>query len=467
MNLCIFYTFLFSLFIQNTLACVLDRNFLYHIKTLTLPILRQLDPVLYIRVSTILSNGAYDALAPYRETARGIYSNIPKRPEKERTIRNKNIAIAYSSLRVLNIMLPNYANVWYNTILNVSLNPNDSSIDLNTPIGIGNYAAKSVLNFRLSDGMNQNGDFFGNNYNKRYYEDYIDYVPKNNHVVLNYPNNWQPYAENHGNGLFRAQIHAFPQYGSVKSYSITNKSSYECPIPFKSKIENFEEYKNQADKVILYSYNLNDTMKMLSEYFSDKILALENTLEFLISKRNLDLDQYVYLQAAVKIALFDSGIIIFKEKFKHDSIRPISVIKYLYKNSGIKSWGGKGVGPVENIRGSEWQSYIQTPAHAEYPSADACYCLAQARILSKYFKSEELNLIVYMKKGSSKIEPNTTPSRDLIFTFKTLSDFVKQCGLSRIYAGINFESSIQEGQKICKSVADNAFNFIQKKFHGM
>ena len=135
------------------MACVLDRNFLYHIKTLTLPILRQLDPVLYIRVSTILSNGAYDALAPYRETARGIYSNIPKRPEKERTIRNKNIAIAYSSLRVLNIMLPNYANVWYNTILNVSLNPNDSSIDLNTPIGIGNYAAKSVLNFRLSDGM--------------------------------------------------------------------------------------------------------------------------------------------------------------------------------------------------------------------------------------------------------------------------------------------------------------------------
>ena len=77
------------------MACVLDRNFLYHIKTLTLPILRQLDPVLYIRVSTILSNGAYDALAPYRETARGIYSNIPKRPEKERTIRNKNIAIAW------------------------------------------------------------------------------------------------------------------------------------------------------------------------------------------------------------------------------------------------------------------------------------------------------------------------------------------------------------------------------------
>ena len=397
----LFYGFLFFSFItQNTFPCVLDKNFFYHIKSLTLPVLRQVDPIIYIRVTTILSNGAFDALAPYVQTARGIYSNIEKRPENERTIRNKNIAIAYSSLRILNSMLPNYAILWSNAILNASLNPNDSSLDLTSPVGIGNYVAKNLLNFRQSDGMNQDGDFFGNKYNKRYYEDYVGYVSKNAANLLISPNNWQPTIENFGNGVFRAQIHMFPQYGSIKLYSIANKSLYESPSPLKSRIENFEEYKNQADKVLLASYNLNDTKKMLSEFFNDKILSLENTLEFLISKRNLDLDRYVYLQTAVKIALFDSGIIVFKEKIKHDSIRPISAIKYLYKTAQVKAWGGPGMGRVEDIRGNEWQPYINTPPHSEYPSLTSCYCAAQAKILSNFFNTEDLNSIVYMKRGS-------------------------------------------------------------------
>jgi hypothetical protein len=462
-----FCGFLFlSSIIQNIFPCVLDKNFFYHIKSLTLPVLRQVDPIIYIRVTTILSNGAFDALAPYVQTARGMYSNIEKRPENERTIRNKNIAIAYSSLRILNSMLPNYAILWSNAILNASLNPNDSSLDLTSPVGIGNYAAKNVLNFRLSDGMNQEGNFFGNKYNRRYYEDCIDYVPKNNPYLLISPNNWQPSIENFGNGIFRAQVHMSPQYGSIKSYSITNKSLYECPSPWKSKVENFEDYKNQADKILNASYNLNDTTKMLSEFFSDKILSLENTLEFLISKKNLDLDRYVYLQTAVKVALFDSSIIVFKEKIKHDSVRPISAIKYLYKTAQIKAWGGPGIGKVEDIRGNEWQSYINTPAHSEYPSATTCFCTTQAKILTNYFKNDDLNLIVYMKRGSSKIEPHITPSNNLILTFKTLEDFVQECGKSRLNAGVHFESAILESQKICKLVADKAFNFVQKQFYG-
>ena len=58
------------------------------------------------------------------------------------------------------------------------------------------------------------------------------------------------------------------------------------------------------------------------------------------------------------------------------------------------------------------------------------------------------------------------PSKDLIYTFKTLSDFVQHCGKSRLNAGVHFESAILEGQKICKLVADEAFNFIQKQFYG-
>ena len=460
--------FVLLLIIQTVFTCILDNNFLYHIKSLTLPILRQFDSIFYIRVTTILSNGAFDAICPYIGSTTGIYSNIPKRPENESTIQNKNIAIAYASLRILNSMLPRYTHIWRHVLLNVSLDPNDTSIDLTTPIGIGNYAAKNILNFRINDGMNQNGDFSRPQYNKMAYENYFgNYIPKNNEYILEYPDHWQPNIESDGNGIFRSQIHLSPQYGSIQSYSKFNKSRYECPIPTKSQVNNFDDYVYQTNQVLNASYELNDKKKLMAEFFNDKILSLENTLEFLIEKNKLNLQEYVFLQISVKAALFDAGIIIWKEKIKHDSIRPFSTIRYLFKNALLKAWGGPGAGSVEDIRGQEWQSYLRTPEYAEYPSASACFCSAQAKILVNYFKTDDLNLIVYHAKGSSKIEPNAVPSKNIILKYNTLSDFVNECGISRLNGGVNFLSAIQESQIICKLIADESYKYFQKHFYGL
>ena len=79
------------------------------------------------------------------------------------------------------------------------------TLNLTTPIGIGNTAAKKVLEERLNDGMNQLGNMNGKKYNRIPYEDYTGYVPKNTAYELKFPGKWQPLINNLGFGTFTVQ----------------------------------------------------------------------------------------------------------------------------------------------------------------------------------------------------------------------------------------------------------------------
>ena len=68
------------------------------------------DASLVLRITTIIANAWFDAIAPYHGTAVGVYSRLGRRPAVESaTNRNKNIALIYTSYRVMNSLLPQHA----------------------------------------------------------------------------------------------------------------------------------------------------------------------------------------------------------------------------------------------------------------------------------------------------------------------------------------------------------------------
>jgi hypothetical protein len=454
--------FIFKLKLSN--GDILEENFLFQIKNKVLPVLQSYAPIFYTRITTLLSNGAYDSIAPYHATAKPLYSTtIPKRPENERTIRNKNIAIAYASLRILNNLLPSARYIWETELRNAGLDPDDISTDLTSPIGIGNTVSENVLNFRINDGMNQEGNTV---YHKARYSDTVSYKPKNSPYEITSPDHWQPNIEKSDYGVFSSQVHVVTQYGTVKPYSLTNLDSFITPLPVKSQISNKEGYVEQVQQVLRESYTLDDRKKMVSEYFDDKSWSLDGSLESVIKKNKLDLDEYVFLQLAVKIAIFDGGIVTWKEKLDYDTVRPFTAIRFLYENTPLKAWGGPGVGPVDDIKGREWRSYTRTPPHSEYPSGSTCFCSAQAQVLRRYFNTSFINFSIEFPQGSSKIEPCKTPSSDLKIDFSTYDEFVHVCGLSRVYSGVHFMSAVIEAEKLCKPVGDIAYDFVQTLVNG-
>jgi hypothetical protein len=453
----------------STATCDLldDSFFLYLLDNALRPGTAGFQPPALIRAATIHLNSAYDALCPYLPDSIGLTTNIPKRPLNERTPRNKNIAIGYAMYRSSVSLLPSVIKKLNNIFLSVGLDYNDNSLDLTTPIGIGNYAAKMVLAYREQDGMNQLGDMGGKKYHRVPYDDYTGYKPKNNAYKIKFPANWQPNFESNGYGTCAIQKHIFPQYGRVLPYSLENVTSIVSPPSPNSDPLKREDYKAQTDEVLRESANLNDYKKMVAEHFDDKSTSLFGPVFFLAQKYQLNQDKIIILDLLTNLALFDAGIVAWKEKINHNLIRPFSAIRYLYENTTFSAWGGPGRGKVDDMTGAQWKSYLPTAAHTEYPSGSACFCAAQFAVLEKYFNTSEFGFAMFKTKGSSIIEPNITPANDIYLgPYPKFDDYVNECAISRLWGGVHFRSSLDEGKRLCKGIGLRVYDYAIKYIRG-
>ena len=146
--------------------------------------------------------------------------------------------------------------------------------------------------------------------------------------------------------------------------------------------------------------------------------------------------------------MMDAGIAAWYQKFKFDSIRPISAIRHQKKGQLVHSWLGpdKGFGWVD---GSQWLPYqhltVLTPPFPEYVSGHSTFSSAGATILQNFTGSDTFGAYVTIEAGSSKFERNT-PATDVVFTWPTFTNTLDDAGFSRRIGGIHFASGDAHGR---------------------
>jgi hypothetical protein len=428
------------------------------------------DASLVLRVTTMITNSWFDAIAPYHPTAVGVNSRLGRRPAGEATTRNKNTAILYSSYRVLNSLFPGRAEEWRDMLKSVGLNPDDDSQNTATPTGIGNMAGKAVAAARERDGMNQLGDEGGRKYNLQPYADYTGYKPVNTAYELKDPSRWQPNITTMGNGIFRVQQFVTPQWRLTRPHSYQNPNKFPTPPPQDSSPQGArgrQAYQRQADEVLAASAALTDYQKMIAELFDNKIFSLGFSALFISQTRNFTLDQFVHYDFLTNMAAFDAGIACWNQKARWDAVRPFSAIRYLYGDRPVTAWGGPGRGTVFDLPASQWRSYLETADHPEYPSGSACFCAAHGQASRRFLGSDNLGWSVPAPQGSSRVEPGVTPSSNIVLgPWDTWTDFERECGLSRFWGGVHFMPAITEGAAQCKPVGDLAYEFVRAHIEG-
>jgi len=154
------------------------------------------------------------------------------------------------------------------------------------------------------------------------------------------------------------------------------------------------------------------------------------------------------------------------DEVQHDAVRPFSAIEYLYGDDHVRAWGGPGQGTVHDLAASEWRSYLQTANHPEYPSASASFCTAHAQAARRFLGTDDLNWTIPVAQGSSNVEPGVTPQTDITLDFATWSEFEHDCGLSRLWGGVHFSSSIPAGQAIGHEIGDIAYEYVEDLIAG-
>lgn len=425
------------------------------------------DVPLIVDHAMLLELAWFDAIAPYNPKAVGIFSNLGRRPSSEDTNRNKNTAVIYASYRILNKAIPEFSTTWHTMVTSAGLDPDDTQENTTTAAGLGNLAARGVLDARAKDGTNRFGDEGGRHYNTQPYADYTGYEPVNTAYKLRDPSRWQPNILSNNNGVFTVQQFETPQFGRVKPITYDDPSKFPLAPPVDSNYHNLAAYKRQADAVLAASAGLTDTQKVTAETFNDKFLAIGfAATASAIGEKGLDVEQSVHYVATVEIAMYDVTIAVWYEKRRFDAVRPYSAIRYLYGDKYIKAWGGPGKGTVDDITGKEWRSYINTSAHPEYPSGSAALCTAYAQAARRYLGSDAIQIAVPWPAGSSKIEPGITPAHDITLNWNTWSGFAHDCGMSRLLAGVHFPASIKAMDGFAPQFGDRAYAFVQQKLNG-
>jgi hypothetical protein len=428
------------------------------------------DATLILRIASEITTGWFDAIAPYNATAVGVYSRFARRPQAERTDRNRNTAMLYATYRVMNSLMPSENGAWRGVLSSAGLDPDNNSTDLSTAVGIGNAAGNAVVAFREHDGMNQLGDEGGRIYNRRRYADYTGFKPVNTAYDVFDPTKWQPDILTSGNGLYRVQQYVTPQLAITRPYHLQNLASFTVPPPTASLMmrgENGQDlYQAQVDEALAISASLNDYKKAQAEFFDNKFRSIGFVAVFVAATHGFSLEQFVQYDFMLNIAAFDGGIVAWKEKTKWNAVRPFTAIKQVYGSSPVTAWGGPGMGTVSDLPANQWRSYLQTPDHPEYPSGSACFCAAESQASRRLLGSDTLGWQVLVPQGQSRVEPGLTPSQDVTLSFDTWTDFENQCGQGRVLGGVHFQAAVAASLAMCRPVGDSAYDFVQAHING-
>ena len=428
------------------------------------------DATLVLRVTTMTTNAWFDATAPYHPTAVGVYTRLGRRPEAESANNcNINTALLYASYHVFMSLLPDHEQTWRNMIITALgvPNPDFDSTDQSTPEGLGNLAGKGVVEGRQNDGMNQLGLEGGRMYNPVPYFDYTGYEPVNTPYELKKPSRWQADLQRQGVGLYKIQQFVTPQYAYVEPYSYDDPSDFYIPPPVNSKKAPKARYKQQADEVLQASAGLTDEQKLKAELFDNKIESLGFSAVYAALSQGLSLLDFIHFDFLTNMAAFDAGIVVWGWKREYDAVRPFSAIRHIYGDQPVTAWGGPGLGTVSDLPASQWRSYLEEADHPEYPSASSCFCAAHAQAARLFLPwGDVLYYEVDRPQGSSRVEPRITPAAETKLVFRTWSDFAADCGQSRVWAGVHFQSAVDESLKLCNVFGDQAFEYVNDLIDG-
>jgi len=331
----------------------------------------------------------------------------------------------------------------------------------------GALAGAWITRFMNNDGWNHNGRWTKtgepctHSVNCRRFEDYTGYKPVNGPHTVNYENRWMPLVESNGKGFFYTQEHVTPQLRVVEGrVGTAEQMNRTIDAPNYDLLEEMElTYKRVA--------NVTDEEIAMISFMDDKLELIMHTWNAINDKHPLGFEESSLWSLGFTLAEHDATLNAWREKVRHDLIRPTSVSHHLVPEKNVTWFDGT------NISTSQWQPLIRVMPHAEYPSGSAAICRAVADYIQLYIENilEWENLPttwVMMAGGAPHRFPAMEgyPKMDHEVTYDTLDEMAEMCSYSRLLGGMHFTASIQAGEDLAEGIGASAWKAVQTLLNG-
>lgn len=419
-------------------------------------------PTITSRFLGLIFVSVFDAWSRYDEKATPVYlDGVKRRPSEEQTLENKEIAISYAAYRAMNEYYYSDKELFTNFMVELGLDPNNESLDPTTPEGIGNLAAKTVIEARKGDGANQYGEEEGSNGIP--YFDYTGYEPINPVDKNIDPNRWQPKYFSDGKGGKFAPGCLTPFWDKVKPVSLKSGDQFRPGPPPKIGSKQLEE---EVKEVIEMQANLTDEQKALVEFMRDGPQSVQQAGHWLkfaqeVSLRdNHTLDEDVKMFFYNQVVAMDAFIASWDSKMYYDFARPYALVHEYYDQQKIKAWGGVGKGMME-MDGNQWRPYspdtFLCPPFPSYTSGHSTISGGCAEALKLWTGSDEFGSEVELVAGYLTEPDNLGDTVTL--KFPTFTKTAEMAGISRVLGGYHIQADNIAGLELGRDVAHEAWKF--------
>ncbi|MEO0330832.1 MAG: DUF6851 domain-containing protein, partial [Bacteroidota bacterium] len=219
-------------------------------------------PTITSRYLGLIFTAIFDAWSHYDEQATPVYlTDNERRPIEEQTLKNKEIAISYAAYHTMSEYYYSDSTLYQQFMKKLGLDPTNQSLDPTTPEGIGNLAAKTVIEQRKNDGSNQYGNV-GDSNGEPYF-DYTAYQPVNSPDENIDGNRWQPKYFSDGKGGKYAPACLTPYWQLVEPIALDSASQFRPGPP---PMIGSDQLKEEVKEVIDLQASLTDEQKALVEF---------------------------------------------------------------------------------------------------------------------------------------------------------------------------------------------------------
>lgn len=343
----------------------------------------------------------------------------------------------------------------------LGLDPTNNSLDPNTPEGIGNLAAKAVIEARKNDGANQYGEEKGSD-GKPYF-DYTGYAPVNSPDENLDPNRWQPKYFSDGKGGKYAPGCLTPYWQHVKPIALASADQFRPEPPPQIGSTKLEE---EVREVVELQSKLTDEQKALVEFMRDGPQSVQQAGHWLkfaqdVSRRdNHTLDQDVKMYFYNQVVAMDGFIASWDAKMFYDYARPFALVHEYYKGKTITGWGGENKGMIK-MDGNQWRPYspetFLCPPFPSYTSGHSTISGGCAEALKLWTGSDTFGEEQEFVAGSMT-EPNNLGDT-VMLKFPTFTETAEMAGMSRVLGGYHIQSDNIAGLKLGRDVAHEVWKF--------
>ncbi len=422
-------------------------------------------PTITSRFLALIFTSTFDAWSRYDEKAIPVYLNgVERRPTDEHSLKNKEIAISYAAFRTMSEYYYSDSELFKKFMMDLGLDPDNKSLDPNTPEGIGNLAAKTVIEARKNDGANQYGDMEGSN--GIAYFDYTNYKPANSPDENVDINKWQPKYFSDGKGGKFAPSCLTPHWDKVKPLGMKSGDQFRPGPP---PLVGSEQLQKEVEEVVELQANITDEQRALVEFMRDGPQSVQQAGHWLkfaqdVSRRdNHTLDEDVKMYFYNQMVAMDAFIASWDSKMFYDFARPYALVHNYFKDKTITAWAGAEKGMIK-MKGQFWRPYspdvFLCPPFPSYTSGHSTISGGCAEALKLFTGSDTFGSSIELIPGALT-EPDNLGEK-VTLHFPTFTETAEMAGISRVLGGYHIQSDNIAGLELGRNVAHEDWKFYKK-----